>query len=54
MSHNTEIVAQIKKHNLNFKEVPVTVIYNEFGQGIGGGFKIIKELILGRLIRPRS
>jgi len=51
MSHNTEIVAQIKKHDLKYKEVPVTVIYHEFGQGISGGFKIIRELLLDKLIK---
>ncbi len=51
MSHNTEIIAQIKKLNLKYKEVPVTVIYHEFGQGISGGFKILKELFLGKLIK---
>lgn len=50
MSHNTEIVAQIKKNNLKYKEVPVTVIYKEFGQGVSGGFRILRELILGKLI----
>lgn len=49
MSHNTEIVSQIKKNNLKYKEVPVTVIYHEFGQGIGGGFKILKELLFFKL-----
>lgn len=51
MSHNTEIIAQIKKLNLKYKEIPVTVIYHEFGQGINGGFKIVKELFLGKLIK---
>ena len=49
MSHNTEIISQIKKNNLRFKEVPVTVIYNEFGQGVGSGFKILKEICLSKL-----
>jgi len=51
MSHNTEIVAQIKKHGLKYEEVPVTVIYNEFGQGIGGGFKILKDWFFSKLIK---
>jgi len=51
MSHNTEIVAQIKKNNLSWQEVPITVIYHEFGQGVGGGFKILKELLVGRVVR---
>lgn len=51
MSHNTEIVAQIKKYHLRFKEIPVTVIYKEFGQGVGGGMKILGDLILNSLIK---
>ncbi len=47
MAHNTEIVRQIKKHQLKFIEFPVEVRYSEFGQGIGGGIKIIWELLLG-------
>ena len=51
MSHNTEIVAQIKKYNLKFKEMPVTIIYNEFGQGISGGFKILSDWFLDKLVK---
>ncbi|HPA25822.1 MAG TPA: glycosyltransferase family 2 protein [bacterium] len=50
MAHNTEIVAQIKIHHLRFIELPVTVIYKEFGQGIKGGLKIIKDLILNKFL----
>ncbi|HPI67531.1 MAG TPA: glycosyltransferase family 2 protein [bacterium] len=50
MSHNTEIVAQIKKNNLRFLELPATVIYKEFGQGIGGGIKIVRDLIINKII----
>jgi polyprenyl-phospho-N-acetylgalactosaminyl synthase len=49
MSHNSEIIAKVKKSKLKFKEVPITVIYHEFGQGIGGGFKILKELFLSKI-----
>lgn len=51
MSHNTEIVAQIREQHWRYQEVPVTVVYHEFGQGLTGGFKIIKELFLGKLIK---
>jgi glycosyltransferase involved in cell wall biosynthesis len=51
MSHNTQIVAQIRKRKLKYREVPITVIYHEFGQDIGGGFKILRELFVERLIR---
>ena len=49
MAHNSEIVALVKKLNLPFAEVPVEVKYFEFGQGPLGGFKIIKDLFIGKL-----
>lgn len=51
MAHNSEIIAQIKKHNLNFGECPVEVVYYEYGQGIGGGIKIIRDLFLSKIIK---
>lgn len=49
MAHNTEIVRQIKKFGLKFTEVPVEVKYHNYGQtGLGGGVKIIKDLIIGK------
>ncbi|HOY55865.1 MAG TPA: glycosyltransferase family 2 protein [bacterium] len=51
MSHNTEIVAQIKKNNLRFKELPISVIYKEFGQGVGGGLKILWEIFIHKIIK---
>lgn len=50
MAHNSEIVRQIKENKLSFVEVPVTVRYHRYGQGIGGGFKIIKDLLFGKFI----
>jgi len=50
MAHNTEIVAQIKKQHLRYQEIPATVIYKKFGQGIGGGIRILKELIISKII----
>lgn len=49
MAHNSEIVAQIKKHRLSFREVPVAVRYREYGQGLGGGFKILRDLLVQRI-----
>lgn len=46
MAHNSDIIAQIRKNKLVFKELPVTVYYAEYGQGISGGIKIIKDLLL--------
>ncbi|MFH1457102.1 MAG: glycosyltransferase family 2 protein, partial [Patescibacteria group bacterium] len=51
MSHGTEIISQIKKNKLKYREVPVSVIYKNFGQGVGGGFRILKELIIGKIIQ---
>jgi hypothetical protein len=51
MSHNTQIISQIKKYKLKYKEMPITVIYKEFGQGIGGGIKILKDLIFNNFIK---
>ncbi len=51
MAHNSEIIAQIKKKNLPFAEQPVAVYYYEYGQGIGGGFKILRDWILSKLIK---
>lgn len=45
MAHNSEIVYQIKKNNLVFREIPITIYYHKYGQGIGGGVKIIKDLL---------
>ncbi len=50
MAHTSEIIEKTFKNNLKFKEISVTVIYNEFGQKFSGGFKIIKDLILHKLL----
>ena len=47
MAHNTEIVKQLVNCNLKFAEFPVKVTYYEYGQGIGGGIKIIRDWITG-------
>jgi len=45
MAHNSEITRQTKKLHLRFTEVPTQVDYSEYGQGIGGGFKILKDIL---------
>ncbi len=50
MAHNSEIVRQIKEKNLRFKEVAVTVSYNRYGQGVGGGLKIVRDLLLDKIL----
>lgn len=51
MAHNSEIIAQIKQNNLKFTEHPVVVYYYEYGQGIAGGFKILRDWIFARFIK---
>lgn len=51
MAHNSEYSYLVKKHKIKYSEVPVKVIYNEYGQGIGQGLKILKELILGKILK---
>ncbi len=51
MAHNTEIVAQVKKNNFSFIEIPVCVRYSSYGQGIKGGFYIIKDLLINFFIK---
>lgn len=50
MAHSTEIISEIKRNKLNFKEVPVKIIYNEYGQGIFDGIKILKDLIIKKIL----
>lgn len=49
MAHCTEILAKAFKYGLKIKEVPVKVLYTEFGQKFSGGFKIIKDLFLKKI-----
>lgn len=51
MAHNSEIIEQIRKLELRFKEGPVHIVYNEYGQSIWGGLKIIRDLLIGKFIR---
>lgn len=56
-AHCNEILHKIFRYQLRVREVPVTVIYNEFGQSFFGGkgrgkgaFRILKDLFLSFLI----
>jgi glycosyltransferase involved in cell wall biosynthesis len=50
MAHCSEILVKTFKNKLKFKEVSVTVIYNEFGQRFGGGVRIIKDIFIKKII----
>lgn len=51
MAHATEIMALTKKYKLKFIEFPVRVTYYEYGQGFGGGVKIVRDLLLGKFVK---
>lgn len=51
MAHNSEIPAQIKKNNLKYKEFPVQFVYTEYGQGMAGGIKILRDLFLNKFVK---
>ncbi len=51
MAHCSEILHKAFKYNLKIKEVPITVIYKNFGQGFGGGAKIVKDLIIKKILK---
>ncbi len=49
-AHNTEIPAQVRKGGLKWREIPVEIIYSEYGQGFGGGIEILKDLIWRKIV----
>ena len=51
MAHATEILDQVRAHDLKYTEAPVEIVYNQYGQRFSSGFKIIRDLILAKLIR---
>lgn len=50
MAHCSEILFEAHKAKLKIKEVPITVVYRNFGQKLSGGFRILKDLFLARLM----
>jgi len=51
MAHATEILDQVRANDLNYCEIPVEIIYQQYGQRFSSGFKIIRDLILAKIIR---
>lgn len=53
MAHASEIIAEIKRHKLRFKEAPVKILYTPYsekkGQSIFASFQILLDLFLGKL-----
>ncbi len=51
MAHCSEILAKTRKYKLKYKEIPVTVLYAEFGQKFNSGFKILSDLFVNKLTK---
>lgn len=55
MAHASEILFEIKRHRLSYREVPVTVHYTDYsrqkGQSGTDGIKILFDLVLHKLFR---
>lgn len=51
MAHCSEFLSKVFAARYRVREVPIKVIYHDFGQRIGGGVKILKELFMGSLIK---
>jgi len=51
MAHSTEIPGEVIKNQLKFAEVPIDVIYNDYGQKFSDGFKIIADLLKHKILK---
>jgi len=55
MEHASEIIDQIKKNKLRYKEVPVSIVYTEYskmkGQSSGNFLRLGTKIILKKLIK---
>jgi hypothetical protein len=51
MAHATEILDQIRLHGLKYKEVPVEILYHDYGQRFSGGLKILRDLFFAKVFR---
>jgi glycosyltransferase involved in cell wall biosynthesis len=51
MAHCNEILIKAFRNKYRIQEVPITVVYHDFGQKFSGGFRIIKDLIYKKLTR---
>ena len=55
MAHATEILHQIKKRKLRYREVPVTINYSAYskkkGQTLASSFRIFFDLLLNKIFK---
>lgn len=51
MAHASEIQTKAFKQKLRITEVPITVVYHHFGQKLSGGFIVIRDLLIHKIIK---
>ena len=51
MAHATEIMRLVKQNKIRYTEVAVRVNYSQYGQGLKGGVKIVRELLTGKIVK---
>jgi polyprenyl-phospho-N-acetylgalactosaminyl synthase len=49
-AHCSEIMQKTLINKLSYKEIPVTVVYNQYGQKLSGGIRIVKDVLLAKLL----
>ncbi|MBU0619724.1 MAG: glycosyltransferase family 2 protein [Patescibacteria group bacterium] len=50
MAHCSEIIHKSFQNKLRIKEVPITVVYHNFGQKFSKGIEVVKDLVLEKII----
>ncbi len=54
MAHGSEILEKINTKNLRLREVPVTILYHKFGQGLlgtNGAVRTVMDLVKAKLLK---
>lgn len=51
MAHASEIIHEVKRNHLRFTEVPVTISYHEYGQGMREGLRVYFDLLTKRFFK---
>lgn len=49
MAHATEIASLVKRHHVRYIEYPVHITYHKFGQGITGGFSVMRDVLFRKI-----
>lgn len=49
MAHCSEILVLAHRSGLPITEVPITVLYPDFGQHFGGGLKILRDMFISKM-----